>query len=56
MDILTFCEVAVLIDYLRVSTDNRNLDLQKDAFANAGCDLTNLKLSRFTDKRKEVSE
>ena len=46
----------MLIGYARVSTDNQNLDLQKDALANAGCDLINLKLSRFPDKRKEVSE
>jgi DNA invertase Pin-like site-specific DNA recombinase len=46
----------MLIGYARVSTDNQNLDLQKAALANAGCDLITLKLSRFPDKRKEVSE
>ena len=40
----------------RVSTDNQNLYLRKDALASAGRDLIDLELSWFPDKRKELSE
>jgi hypothetical protein len=55
-EMLTFCEAAMLISDARVSTDNQKPDLLKDVLAGAGCDLIRLKLSRFPDKRKEVSE